>query len=111
MGISVSLSTDLREIETLLDKLCSGDAAGRVAAQAARTAMDKHMRKDTGQLAGSSVVTAWGVAYPKPYAAIVWDVPPRIVSPRNPLAKANPHEQPDVAAYVADQLQRYADSL
>lgn len=105
--MSVSWKIDTGGIDAIFSELGGGNGAGNVASQAARRATDKYIRKDTGNLAGSYRCSPWEVVYTAEYASVVWDVPPRIVSPRNPAAKANPNLMPDVAETVAKDLASY----
>ena len=111
MRVKVSVDYDLAGIDKVLQELTGGSRCGEAVASACRSAIDRHIRKDSGELAGSAQVSPWKVTYPKVYAAIVWDVPPQIVSPRNPSAIANPHTHPDVAKKCAEQLALYAARL
>ena len=106
MGLSFRVTSDFSGLKGLLEDV-GGNACGREAAAAARDAMDVHMRKDTGNLAGAVTVEPWHVRYWAEYAAAVWDVPPQIVSPRNKSARAKPDQQPNVAEDVADAISLY----
>lgn len=111
MGLSVNIKADWDAVDALFDEISGGSKAGEVVAEAGRQAIDKFIRKDSGDLADMVIVTAWKLDYTQPYAAIVWDVPPQIVSPENKNAVANPHERPEVAQAVADRLSEYAARL
>lgn len=112
MGLGVNIKADWDAADALFDEISGGSKAGEVVAEAGRQAIDKFIRKDSCDLANMVIVTAWKLDYTQPYAAIVWDVPPQIVSPQNKdNAVANPHERPEVAQAVADRLSEYAARL
>lgn len=107
--MNITGSADLQKLESLIDELSGGGTAGKIAAQAAMQAINVHIRKDTGEMARDARATSWQVTYPAAYAEYVWDTPPQIVSPQNPLAEPNPHTNPIVAQRIAEQLQLYVD--
>lgn len=109
--MDVEVETNWKPIDDYLQELTDGSGASAVVTQAARRAIDKHIRKDTGNLANSVEYGHWEVDYTAPYAGIVWETPPRIVSPRNPGAVSNPHSPSDVAETVAQELASYARRL
>lgn len=100
------MTVDFRKIGAGLDRLSSSPEAGNAAALAARRAMDRYVRKDTGQLARTAKVRPWHVRYEKRYARRVWGPGTRIVSPRNPGAVYNPHKQKNVKAAVQRAIAR-----
>lgn len=109
--LTVTVETDWGWLDEYMSELTDGTGASTVVTTAARRAIDKYIRKDTGNLAGTVEVGHWQLDYTAPYASYVWETPPQIVSPRNKAAVSNPHEQSDVAATVAQDLASYAARL
>lgn len=105
------MTVDFRKIGVGLDRLSSSPEAGNAAALAARRAMDRYVRKDTGQLARTAKARPWHVRYEKRYAARVWGPGTRIVSPRNPGAVYNPHKQKNVRVAVQRAIARKAKEV
>lgn len=105
------MTVDFRKIGAGLDRVSASPEAGNAAALAARRAMDRYVRKDTGQLARTAKVRPWHVRYEKRYARRVWGPGTRIVSPRNPGAVYNPHKQKNVKAAVQRAIARKAKEV